>query len=404
LESVNAAGGVARGSAGEPGANGGDGRGGAVFNEGTLHVVASTLYDNRAIGGTPGAGGTGGLGLGGAVFNADGTLSIRNATLSGNQALNGLESPANAAFGGGIYGINGSLAIYNSTITASTAATGRGVYLVAVANAASAVIHSSIIAQADDSQYDLYASQDAGGTISVDGGNNLIRWLNDFVDIAIPEFVRPEPGDPLLAALADNGGPTLTHALAANSPALGRGANPLSFATDQRGSSFAREVGGGVDVGAFESSLVAPELPGDYNRDHSVSAADYVLWRKFVNHDVAPHELADGDGSGHIDDDDYAVWENNFGEELPAESETPGLPGGQPIVLSPAVYSERGMEQPFDPGELTSICGKFGRRVYAPLTIEASCLNDSAHDKALLTLLTTWDGLARGRREPLGFE
>ena len=48
--------------------------------------------------------------------------------------------------------------------------------------------------------------------------------------------------------MADNGGPTLTHALLAGSPAIDAGDNALCSATDQR--SVARDVA--CDVGSFE--------------------------------------------------------------------------------------------------------------------------------------------------------
>jgi PKD repeat protein len=50
--------------------------------------------------------------------------------------------------------------------------------------------------------------------------------------------------------LADNGGPTQTHALLAGSPALNAGSNLLGLSTDQRG--LDRQVGAAVDIGAFE--------------------------------------------------------------------------------------------------------------------------------------------------------
>jgi len=55
----------------------------------------------------------------------------------------------------------------------------------------------------------------------------------------------------ILAPLADNGGPTDTHALIKGSP--GVDAAPVDSdcpATDQRG--IARPQGGGCDIGAFE--------------------------------------------------------------------------------------------------------------------------------------------------------
>jgi hypothetical protein len=59
--------------------------------------------------------------------------------------------------------------------------------------------------------------------------------------------------DPLLGALADNGGPTLTHALLPGSPAIDRGLAPASVTEDQRGFGFERVIGVAADIGAYES-------------------------------------------------------------------------------------------------------------------------------------------------------
>jgi hypothetical protein len=60
--------------------------------------------------------------------------------------------------------------------------------------------------------------------------------------------------DPLLGPLADNGGPTLTHALLPGSPAIDAGdpnpADPPEW--DQRGPGFPRIANGRIDIGAFE--------------------------------------------------------------------------------------------------------------------------------------------------------
>jgi uncharacterized repeat protein (TIGR01451 family) len=56
--------------------------------------------------------------------------------------------------------------------------------------------------------------------------------------------------DPQLGALADNGGPTDTRALAASSPAIDAGTNTGCPATDQRG--VTRPQGSSCDIGAFE--------------------------------------------------------------------------------------------------------------------------------------------------------
>ena len=64
----------------------------------------------------------------------------------------------------------------------------------------------------------------------------------------------------MLLPLADNGGRTMTHALADGSPAIDAGDNPLGLATDQRGDGFVRVFGGAADIGAFE---VQPAAPAD---------------------------------------------------------------------------------------------------------------------------------------------
>lgn len=62
---------------------------------------------------------------------------------------------------------------------------------------------------------------------------------------------------PLLGALADNGGPTLTHLPLGGSPAIDAGSNPDALAFDQRGDPFARVAGDSMlpDIGAVEVNV-----------------------------------------------------------------------------------------------------------------------------------------------------
>jgi hypothetical protein len=67
--------------------------------------------------------------------------------------------------------------------------------------------------------------------------------------------------------------------------------------------------------------LVVPEpmiMPGDYNQDEAVDAADYVVWRKMLGDDVPRGTGADGDGNGRIETPDLAVWRREFGASAPA--------------------------------------------------------------------------------------
>src|SRR5262249_3805065 len=79
------------------------------------------------------------------------------------------------------------------------------------------------------------------------------------------------PGQPpQLGPLADNGGPTATHALLANSPAIGQGSNPNGLAIDQRGRA---RVVGNIDIGAFElqpAAKIASVVVGDGSSQRSV--------------------------------------------------------------------------------------------------------------------------------------
>jgi hypothetical protein len=63
----------------------------------------------------------------------------------------------------------------------------------------------------------------------------------------------------------------------------------------------------------------APILPGDYNRNHAVDAADYTVWRNTLGQmNVPPFAGADGNGDGKILAADYDVWKANYGNSSPA--------------------------------------------------------------------------------------
>jgi hypothetical protein len=61
------------------------------------------------------------------------------------------------------------------------------------------------------------------------------------------------------------------------------------------------------------TQIYLPSLPGDYNFDGKVDAADYVVWRTTYGANVSFFTGADGNGSGTIDNADYGVWRTNFG-------------------------------------------------------------------------------------------
>jgi CubicO group peptidase (beta-lactamase class C family) len=80
-----------------------------------------------------------------------------------------------------------------------------------------------------------------------------------------------------------------------------------------------------------EYVALVPELPGDFNRDGFVDAADYVVWRKDFGLSIdLPNETF---SLGLIDQADYDVWRANFGalldpgsDELSSGSLSPAAP------------------------------------------------------------------------------
>lgn len=61
-------------------------------------------------------------------------------------------------------------------------------------------------------------------------------------------------------------------------------------------------------------------LPGDFNDDGLVDAADYTLWRDTLGQSVAAGTGADGNLDGAITSVDYTLWKTNFGRSLAAPS------------------------------------------------------------------------------------
>jgi hypothetical protein len=57
--------------------------------------------------------------------------------------------------------------------------------------------------------------------------------------------------------------------------------------------------------------LVSDGLPGDFNRDGTVDAADYVVWRGTL--EQTGNLAADANEDNTVDAEDYALWRANFG-------------------------------------------------------------------------------------------
>jgi hypothetical protein len=247
---------------------------GGGFNYLTMTITASTVHDNVM---TPKAGG---------IWNVSGTLEIVDTTISGNQVTmwgGGLMNNMDAVMtivgstisgnsadiqGAGIFN-EGEIHMTNSTVSSNTAPEGAGIgnngemwlSSVTVANNTPdgissinvGVTHLLNTIVGSNSAIDCagvdYITQ--GHNLDSDGTCMLAPVLDDLVAVA-----------PMLGPLANNGGPTFTHALLPGSPAINTGASGGDCpATDQRG--IPRPQGPFCDIGAYTAQDGIEHSPDD---------------------------------------------------------------------------------------------------------------------------------------------
>lgn len=319
-------------------------KGAGIWNvRGNMQIINTTIAENEAS-----------MWGGGLENNAVATMVIEGSTISANTAVNK---------GGGIYvaGANGgSLTIINSTISGNTAPDGAGIAnngeitlkFVTISNNTSHGISSvnigvtrilsSIIA--DNAVADCFGTDfiTLGHNLDSDNTCSLDPAMNDILGMA-----------PLLDPLANNGGPTWTHALMPASPAVDAGAGGGDCpATDQRGVS--RPQGTHCDIGAFElkEELIGEEpqepaeaSPTPEDEDDSTTAKAIMDAncregpdKDFkVNGSLLKGETAQVDGRN---EDSTWLWIVNpsaYGHCWVARStvEVTGDVSAQPVIVSP---------------------------------------------------------------------
>jgi hypothetical protein len=252
---------------------------GIFSNSGNLTVTNSTFFDNGA-----------------GIYGFNSNIAVTDSTFSGNDvgisSANGSNTTAtnNTIFGNntGISGFFSDIAITNNTISGNNG-TGIGSFRsfirvtnstifgnqgVGIDNSESTIqLKNTIVAGNSEGIYpDIY-----GFNSVTDLGNNLIGTGAAF-SVGFPLIIDDRftngvngnivgtlanPIDPLLGPLANNGGPTQTHALLPGSPAIDA-ANPNSFSsTDQRG--VPRPQGAGPDIGAYELFQTPKSVPEPSN-------------------------------------------------------------------------------------------------------------------------------------------
>lgn len=231
------------------GASGGIVDGGGIFTSlAPLTLTRSAVTRSQVIARATGAG-VGGIADGGGV-SAGGALTLTNVTISGNLSDAGSEANGGIARGGGV-DASGDLTAVNVTVADNRA----------LAPGASAGIAEGGNVNASDTTQ-VTNSIVAGGVAAAgkenctsaltSGGHNL-ESADQCGFHATGDLVSK---DPLLGTLQDNGGGSLTHALAAQSPAIDAAGAAACPATDQRG--VARPQGAGCDIGSFEFTPPAP--------------------------------------------------------------------------------------------------------------------------------------------------
>jgi uncharacterized repeat protein (TIGR01451 family)/CSLREA domain-containing protein len=204
--------------------------GGGIVNFGTATITSSTFVGN-SVGGA-----------GGGIYNNTGTATVTNSTFSGNSAEGfGFGS------GGGINNANGGrLTVISSTFSGNSADgdsagfSGGGAIINfggAALNLANTILANSV---AEEECVNFGIFNPSGINLVEDGSCNATL-----------------SGDPMLDSLADNDGPTQTHALLTGSPAIDAVTDNSCPPPNEDQRDVTRPQGEHCDVGSFEV-MVAP--------------------------------------------------------------------------------------------------------------------------------------------------
>jgi CSLREA domain-containing protein len=213
--------------------------GGGIENDG------GELYiDESLIAGNSGTTGDGGIA-------SNGILNLRNTTVSGNSVFSNVPGAGTGGIGIGGFGFLNNVTITNNNGAYQT----DGVGGLNVWDTATVVLKNSIVA----GNRGVAGKHDCVGALTSDSRYNLIGDSAGCVFLGSTATFLLDV-DPHLGALADNGGPTQTHALLNSSPAReagapvvpGSGAADACEEFDQRG--VPRPQGAGrCDMGAYEA-------------------------------------------------------------------------------------------------------------------------------------------------------
>ena len=279
--------------------------GGAISNVGRLGFIESLAFNNRVEGNNPA--------LGGAIWSIGQGTTVFNSTISGNAAI---PVGGSDTRGGGMYVVDAST-IEHTTITGNSAEEGAGFF---DASGNSSIVGTIIAGNVGGPQCD------DPSIATVEEHHNLSSDTSCQFDA---EGDR-QGVDPLLGPLADNGGPTDTHALNGGSPAVDGQAAAFCPPSDQR--LFPRESGP-CDIGAYE-------LGG--------GGAGLRVITTVVN-----------DEGGTANASDFLVHVRSGGSDVPGSPQT-GQATGTDYTLAPGAYVVAGDPMTGYDVEVSGDCGADG--------------------------------------------
>jgi hypothetical protein len=226
--------------------------GGGVMALGWIVAGKSTVRDNKVMSAAGSAGVAAGGGLATFASGTGGLIQLMSSTISGNSAIGG-ENIGGYGYGGGIAAIFRSpfIAVHSTVAFNRASHAGGGAIGGNASDTAEPELHNTIVAN-NEAPIGFVADISTGKLFSdpfvISGSHNLVTSWS--MSISFDE--TPLTGDPLLMQIANNGGLTETHALAASSPALDAGYNAENWDFVQRDCPYARMSGAAVDIGAFE--------------------------------------------------------------------------------------------------------------------------------------------------------
>lgn len=196
-----------------------------VFFNSTTTIISSTISGNTS------------NDVGGGLRSL-GNVQIINSTISGNQST--------GWYGGAMFVTDGTVNLINSTVAANISPAGAP---------ADVFVGTFTAANATLTLTNTIISSTQGNCFFAPWGSGVVTLTADHNNVFTDSSCFAGATDQVVAnagldALAANGGPTLTHALQASSPAVNEADPAACPVADQRG--ISRPQGPSCDVGAYE--------------------------------------------------------------------------------------------------------------------------------------------------------